>query len=114
MKTSARYIDTGDITARRHKGNAASRAAFERSAPHHANDEAKVLEIIAAATRSVRYGITSKEIAEQMRKPLNAISGRISSLKAQGKIKGIGHRREGCEVLIVCDGAQEKLFGGAA
>jgi hypothetical protein len=109
------YIDTGgDITARRHKGSATSKAAFERGHSHHANDEARVLDIITEATRSrTRYGVTSKEIAAQMGKPLNAISGRISSLKAQDKIKGIGHRRDGCEVLVAIS-KQQDLFGGAA
>jgi len=74
-----------------------------------------VLEIIAEATRSkVIYGTTSKEIAARMGKELHQISGRISALKARNAVKGIGHRRDGCEVLIVCDGAQEDLFGRTA
>jgi hypothetical protein len=43
--------------------------------------------------------MTSKEVAEWLESPLNAISGRISELKAMGKIQQIG-RRDGCGVYV--------------
>jgi predicted transcriptional regulator len=42
---------------------------------------------------------TSKEIAEFLNRPLNAISGRLSELKAIGKIEKTGQRRDGAAEL---------------
>lgn len=111
------YIDTGaDISRNRHKGAKGSVQAFENNHHLFANDEEIVFAIILEATRSkVIYGTTSKEIAARMGKALHAISGRLSALKAKGRIKGLGHYREGAEVLVATDGRAGLLaLGGAA
>jgi hypothetical protein len=93
-----------DITRNRHRGNPASVAAYERSLFTHENDEERVyLHIILVTGPSVgRDGVTSKEVAAALGKPLNAISGRLTSLKMKGKIRGTGVRRDGAEVLVAC------------
>jgi len=41
-------------------------------------------------------------VAEWLESPLNAISGRISELKAMGRIRESG-RRDGCAVLVMAN-----------
>lgn len=47
-------------------------------------------------------GYTSKELATRMRKPLHAISGRITALRDKGLIEDSGKRRGKCRVMVVC------------
>jgi hypothetical protein len=86
-----------DITVRRHHGNAASRDANLLSSAVHVRDK----EAIYALLRSTPSGLTSKEIGFTLNKPLNTFSGRISQLKADGKVRGTGRRRNGAEVIVV-------------
>jgi len=60
-------------------------------------DRAKVYEIIKRSS-----GITSKEIAKQMNRRLNCISGRISELK-QTELVMVKGRRDACGVLHSSD-----------
>jgi len=87
-----------DITQKKHGGNANSAAAFETIADTLTNRQNDVLSTL------LRHpaGMTSKEIAEWLESPLNAISGRISELKAMGKVRESG-RRDGCAVLVMAD-----------
>ena len=87
-----------DITQNKHGGNANSAAAFETIADTLTNRQNDVLSAL------LRHpaGMTSKEVAEWLESPLNAISGRISELKAMGKIREAG-RRDGCAVLVMAD-----------
>ena len=87
-----------DITQNRHGGNANSAAAYETIADTLTNRQNDVLSAL------LRHpaGMTSKEIAEWLESPLNAISGRISELKAMGKVKEAG-RRDGCAVLVMAN-----------
>jgi len=87
-----------DITQNRHGGNANSAAAFETIADTLTNRQNDVLSAL------LRHpaGMTSKEVAEWLESPLNAISGRISELKAMGRIRESG-RRDGCAVLVMVD-----------
>jgi len=87
-----------DITQNKHGGNANSAAAYETIADTLTNRQNDVLSAL------LRHpaGMTSKEVAEWLESPLNAISGRISELKAMGKIKEAG-RRDGCAVLVMAD-----------
>ena len=84
-----------DITSNKHGGNAESVSAFETIERTLANRQNDVL----SAFLSHPSGMTSKEVAEWLESPLNAISGRISELKAMGKIQQIG-RRDGCGVYV--------------
>ena len=87
-----------DITQNKHGGNANSAAAFETIADTLTNRQNDVL----SALLRHPVGMTSKEIAEWLESPLNAISGRISELKAMGKVRESG-RRDGCAVLVMAD-----------
>ena len=84
-----------DITKNKHGGNAESVSAFETITHALANRQNDVL----SAFLSHPSGMTSKEVAEWLESPLNAISGRISELKAMGKIQQVG-RRDGCGVYV--------------
>ena len=87
-----------DITSNKHGGNANSAAAYETIADTLTNRQNDVLSAL------LRHpaGMTSKEVAEWLESPLNAISGRISELKAMGRIREAG-RRDGCAVLVMAD-----------
>ncbi len=89
-----------DITARRHKGNQQSTAAF-----HVIKDKITSSQemILAAIKESGEEGATLDEICHYFNMPPNAISGRISELKAMGKIYKSGTRktRSGCSAAIL-------------
>jgi DNA-binding IclR family transcriptional regulator len=87
-----------DITQNKHNGNANSAAAYETIADTLTNRQNDVLSAL------LRHpaGMTSKEIADWLESPLNAISGRISELKAMGRIRESG-RRDGCAVLVMAN-----------
>jgi len=84
-----------DITYKKHGGNAESTASYESITHTLANRQNDVL----SAFQRHPSGMTSKEVAEWLESPLNAISGRISELKAMGKIHQIG-RRDGCGIYV--------------
>jgi hypothetical protein len=91
-----------DITKNKHGGNAQSNAAFEKI-EHKLNLKQKqVLATIRIAIiwKPITDGATCKEIAQRHHCGMNAISGRITELKAMGKIKQIG-RRDGCAVYVL-------------
>lgn len=82
-----------DICARKHRNNSASKAAN----PNRQSKQliqGQILELLA-----INGPLTGKEIAVMLGKQLNTISGRFSDLKAAGKVRGIGVRRDGAEVL---------------
>ena len=54
-------------------------------------------------------GLTSKELAKKMQKPLNAISGRITALRDKKLITDSGYRRDKCRVMVVLD-EQVEMF----
>jgi len=84
-----------DVTYRKHKGNANSKAANPKLSSK-AITQAQILELLAVNKR-----LTGKEIAVMLGKPFNAISGRFSELKAAEKIRGTKERRNGSEVLEI-------------
>ena len=57
--------------------------------------------------RAGAAGLTSKELARKMQKPLNAVSGRITALSQKGLLKDSGVRRDKCRVMIVVDEQME-------
>lgn len=54
-------------------------------------------------------GLTSKELAKKMQKPLNAVSGRITALRDKGLIRDSGYRRDKCRVMVAVD-EQVEMF----
>ena len=85
--------DLFDICSKRHQGNEQSREA------NPTNSEKALSRL--AVFDIIRYsnGITSKEIAEQMGRQLNCISGRISELKRMQKV-AVNGSRDGCGILF--------------
>jgi len=86
-----------DITENKHGGNANSKAAFEGIYKNLTLKQAQVLATIKARGS---MGRTCKDIAERNLVGMNAISGRLTELKAMGKIKVTG-RRDGCAVYQI-------------
>jgi hypothetical protein len=85
----------GDVTARKHHGNRASEAAHAKGSHQHASLREQIFEMIAHAD-----GLTSKELGHRLGRPIHTFSGRLSQLKAEGRIVGTGEMREGAEVLV--------------
>jgi FixJ family two-component response regulator len=88
-----------DITKNKHGGNAQSNAAFSKL---YANLTTRQQQVLGSIAIKGSMGRTCKEIAERHGCGMNAISGRITELKAMGKIKQIG-RRDGCAVYVVSE-----------
>jgi predicted transcriptional regulator len=84
-----------DITQNKHGGNANSKAAFGGIKDELKPRQREVYLYIICAN-----GITCKDIAEAMNTGMNAISGRLTELKAMGKIKVTG-RRDGCAIYQI-------------
>ena len=100
-----------DITSGKHKGNPASNSAWENNHGRHANARERILQLIADAAD----GLTSKEIAAQLGWPIHCLSGRLSELKRDAKIRGTGVRRMGAEVMVVVRMAEQmSLLGDVA
>jgi hypothetical protein len=95
QKTNNTHEMKTDITKNKHGGNAQSNAAFKKIEETLTHRQNAVLGIIRDCVRA-----TSKDVAYWLCSPLNAISGRITELKAMGKIKQIG-RRDGCAVWAI-------------
>jgi hypothetical protein len=81
-----------DICHNRHRGNAES-VAINPTVSIKQQDRTRVFEIIKNSR-----GVTSKEIAKQMGRRLNCISGRISELK-RAKLVTVRGRRDDCGVV---------------
>ena len=86
-----------DICERKHGGAETSREAFERLSPNL--PEARH-EVLLAVEMSGDFGITAKEYADRVLKPLNAVSGRFSELSRDGWIIRTDKRRDGCAVWV--------------
>lgn len=87
-----------DVCANRHKGNQESRDANPCQEAKNRGQE-EIFSLIESADFYRSGGLTSKEIGKMLNKPLNAISGRISELKAMRLIEPTGERRDGAAVL---------------
>jgi len=81
-----------DVCAGRHGGNresvAANPARFSKRDTH-----ATIMLLLSTAP------MTSKRIAWELDRPLNAISGRLTELLSMGLIERTGERRDVCAVL---------------
>lgn len=100
-----------DLCAGRHRGNEQSRAAYRRGEETgaHSRDYWTALRLIHEAGDG---GMTSKELAAAMEKPINAISGRRTELLADGLIREDGRRRDGCAVVVGVPGARRRPPAG--
>lgn len=86
-----------DISARKHQGNPESKAANLKIKPHKFSFRQRVYSrIVLAGT----YGATCKEISLLEGRPMHAVSGRLSELKAMGEIQESQRTREGGHVLV--------------
>jgi hypothetical protein len=88
-----------DITARRHKGNEQSTAAFHVIKDKISASRERILNQI----RQREDGLTCDELAVMFSATPNEISGRCSELKRDGKIYKSGTRktRSGCSAAIL-------------
>jgi predicted HTH transcriptional regulator len=89
-----------DPTKNKHGGNAQSNAAFEKIEETLTQRQNQVLGAIEILDRYSGKGATLHDITNWLRLEANKISGRITQLKAMGKIKQIG-RRDGCAVWVI-------------
>lgn len=81
---------------RGHNGNAASLDAYRT----HQTRSGNAREMVYALFLEALDGLTSKEVAQRMGWPLNAVSGRLTELEKEGRIRGVGVRRLGAEVHV--------------
>ena len=88
-----------DITKNKHKGNANSKAAFGAIKDELKPRQREVYKWIVFMSLR-RYDVTIKGLCQWMRVSPNTISGRLTELKAMGKIKVVG-RRDGCAVYQI-------------
>jgi hypothetical protein len=88
-----------DITARRHKGNDQSAAAFHVIKDKISASQERILNAI----RQMDSGMTVDELSVYFGTTPNEISGRCSELKRDGKIYKSGTRktRSGCSAAIL-------------
>jgi len=88
-----------DITENKHGGNANSKAAIDGI---YANLTLRQQQVLATIKARGSMGRTCREIADRHGCGMNAISGRLTELKAMGKIKVVG-RRDGCAVYQITE-----------
>lgn len=81
-----------DLCRARHRGNAESVAA---NPPRHSKRQTHERILAVMGNRHM----TSKELAAEMGVPLNCLSGRLSELRATGRLVATGERRDGAAVL---------------
>ena len=92
-------VQTADVCARKHHGNANSTAANVKASSHKHNDRATILRLI----RESKDGMTLKELCSAMKRLPNEISGRLTELKT-GRFKDgliliyVQGTRDGCGV----------------
>lgn len=87
-----------DPSERKHKGSETSVAAHRKIEGTKEVTYQKILTLVKARGE---FGASSKEIAYALGKQLHAISGRLSEMRAMGKLRDSGLRREGAAVLVV-------------
>lgn len=76
---------SADPSARKHKGNEQSVAAHKRILHTKADTYDQILRFIRSRGRATGF-----EVAAYLGKPLHAISGRLSELKAMNKLRKVG------------------------
>mgnify|MGYP005814645955 CR=1 FL=1 len=88
-----------DVCARRHRGNSNSAVANRKLQRYKPNVRERIYAMIAANGQS---GMTLREIAAAMNKLPHQISGRLSELKLERRIRQIGER-DGFAVYVIRD-----------
>jgi hypothetical protein len=99
----ANFAMKTDPTKNKHGGNAQSNAAFNSI---YAKLTLRQEQVLASIKVKGSTGRTCREIAERHGRGMNAISGRITELKAMGKIKQCG-TRDGCAIWVLTDSSAE-------
>ena len=87
-----------DITQKKHGGNANSTAAFETIENQLKPRQKEVYDAI--EWLDTLNDVTIKTLCNWLNVSPNVISGRLTELKAMGKIKVIG-RRDGCAIYQI-------------
>lgn len=95
MSTSFPLLDQLDICQSRHGGAEASIAAHDRIKAGKQEMYDRILRIV-----RTKGNATSKEIAAELGKQLNTVSGRFAEMKQRGMLKSSGETREGAAVLV--------------
>jgi len=98
-RSPSRFVQK-DLCANRHGGNAESQEAHERVKAGKLDMWARIL----AWALTQPHGFTCDEAAIHFMCPPNAISGRLSELKAQGRLVPTGERRKterGCAAAVL-------------
>ncbi len=86
-----------DICRSRHGGNPQSEQANRRVEPYKRGTREHLLAIIRACGE---HGATLLELSAHFCKTPNAISGRLTELKRDGRVLESGELRKGCAVLV--------------
>lgn len=96
-QTQPSLLDQVDLCEKRHRGNPQSVEAHKRVIHTKQETYRKILDYVKCAAN----GATVHEIAEALGygKAINRASGRLSELKAMGKLVETGNRRAGAAVL---------------
>lgn len=90
-----------DITLNKHGGNTESNTAWNKAARQAVQMRDLILRIIRNLERrgAVPEGVTPKEIAEFLHKPLHTISGRFTDLKEANLIRATEFVRDGSRAV---------------
>ena len=91
-----------DITSNRHRGSLTSVAAFEQTPASWRSQQRE--QVYAIAKSRGLYGITTDEVAHVMGTTPNAVSGRLTELKAAGRLLVAGAHRKttsGCMAAVL-------------
>lgn len=88
-----------DVCARKHSGNEQSEAAFHHIAPYLTESQREVFRAIRC---SGALGATVDELSQRLQTTPNAISGRVTELRMQNRIKKNGTRKtkSGCSASV--------------
>ena len=92
-----RLLESRDPTARKHGGAPTSEKAHAKIRPHKRRIYAQILRLYRGAAST---GITAKELAVKLGKPLHAVSGRLTELRQWGFLFRIDLKREDSFVLV--------------
>ncbi|ADV83847.1 hypothetical protein [Terriglobus saanensis] len=103
----ARHVHSQDPSKNKHRGRAASNAAFLAAK----QQTEAVREQILAELRRKPFGLTCKELAERVGRPMHSISGRIAELKLADRVQATDERRDGGTVIVALNPQRGLLSG---
>jgi hypothetical protein len=85
------------------RANPASAAAFAKGNRGHQSARDRIYALICESPE----GLTAKEIGIRLGWAIHTYSGRLTSLKMAGLIRGTGERKYGSEVLVAVRAPQQ-------